>query len=220
MCGRFVRFTSPETFAELFGAHGTLDLAPSYNVAPSQPLLVVRNADDAGRELALLRWGLVPSWSKTSKAGYSTINARAETVATKPSFLNAFRRRRCLIAADGYYEWKRTGGLKQPYFIRLQGGQPFAMAGLWEHWEGEGQLIESCTIIVTEANPLTKHIHDRMPVLLSPEHYDLWMDGTERDPERLQEVLRPYPAAAMEAYPVESLVNNPRNNTARLIARA
>ncbi len=219
MCGRFVRYSSPETFAAQFGAHGEFDLAPSYNVAPSQSVLVARHAEGTGCALALLLWGLIPSWSQAPKTPYSTINARADSVASKPAFRNAFRRRRCLVAADGYYEWKRGERSKQPYFIHLKGGQPFALAGLWEHWERDGQVVESCVVIVTEAHPLVRDIHDRMPVILPPESYDAWMDADERDPERLLPLLRPYPGAEIEAYPVSTLVNNPRNDKPDLMAR-
>jgi putative SOS response-associated peptidase YedK len=220
VCGRFVRYSPPETFAEIFDAKSTISLPPSYNIAPSQAVLVARNREGADRELVTLHWGLLPAWAKEPKTGYSTINARAETVATKPTFRSAFRHRRCLIAADGFYEWKRLERTKQPYFIRLKEGQPFAFAGLWERWEREGHLIESCAIIVTEANDLMKAIHDRMPVILSSGDYETWMDPTLKDPEHLSPLLKPYPAAGMEAYPVAPLVNNPRNNKAELIARA
>ncbi len=220
MCGRFARFSSPETFAALFGASGKLDLAPSYNVAPSQAVLVARNGAGGGRELALLHWGLIPRWAKAPKTPYSTINARAESVATKPSFRNAFRHRRCLVAADGFYEWKRLERTKQPYYIRLKDGQPFAFAGLWERWERDGQVIESCAVIVTEANDLMKNIHDRMPVILPSAAYETWMHAAEPDTEHLLTILRPYPATEMEAYPVCTLVNSPKNNRTDLIAKS
>ncbi|MBA2592969.1 MAG: SOS response-associated peptidase [Pseudomonadota bacterium] len=158
--------------------------------------------------------------AKEPKIGYSTINARAETIAEKPTFRDAFRLRRCLVAADGYYEWRKREGTKQPYFISVKHGEPFAFAGVWEHWAQEGQSIDSCAIIVTEANELTKPIHDRMPVILAPEAYDLWMDPDLTDAERFKAFLKPYPSERMLAYPVSTAVNNPKNDQPDLIARA
>lgn len=217
MCGRFVRYSSPETFAELLEARGAPNLAPSYNVAPSQSVLVARNSKGRGREFALLHWGLIPSSSKEPKTSYSTINARAETVDTKPTFRHAIRHRRCLIASDGYYEWKKLE--RTPYFIRLQDAAPFAFAGLWEHWERGEERIDSCSIIVTNAAETLRDIHDRMPVILSPEHYATWMDPESADPVRLKPLLAPYPSELMEAYPVSTRVNSPKNNHADLIVR-
>ncbi|MDQ3564717.1 MAG: SOS response-associated peptidase [Pseudomonadota bacterium] len=217
MCGRFVRYSSPEIFAELFGARGMLNLARSYNVAPSQPVLVARNGEGGGRELALHHWGLIPSWSKEPKTPYSTINARAETVDTKPAFRHAIRHRRCLIGSDGYYEWKKLE--RTPYFIRLKDAAPFAFAGLWEPWERGDERIDSCSIIVTDAAEALRDIHDRMPVILSPEHYDTWMDPELADPVQLKPLLAPYPSERMEAYPVSTRVNSPKNNHADLIVR-
>ncbi|MFH0342280.1 MAG: SOS response-associated peptidase [Chromatiales bacterium] len=219
MCGRFVRFSSPETFAELLEARGVLNLVPSYNVAPSESVLVARNGEGGGRELALLHWGLIPYWSKGPKTPYSTINARAETVHTKPAFQHAIRRRRCLIGSDGYYEWKKLGRTRQPYFIRLKDAAPFAFAGLWEHWERGEERIDSCSIIVTDAAETLRDIHDRMPVILSPEHYNTWMDPELADPVRLKPLLAPYPSERMEAYPVSTRVNSPKNDHADLIVR-
>ncbi|MGH8468543.1 MAG: SOS response-associated peptidase [Gammaproteobacteria bacterium] len=219
MCGRFVRYSSPETFAELLKARGAMNLAPSYNVAPSQPVLVARNGEGGGRELALLHWGLIPSSSKEPKTPYSTINARAETVDTKPAFRHAIRHRRCLIGSDGYYEWKMLERTKQPYFIRLKDAVPFAFAGLWEHWERGEERIDSCSIIVADAAETLRDIHDRMPVILSPEHYDTWMDPELADPVQLKPLLAPYPSELMEAYPVSTRVNSPKNNRADLIVR-
>ena len=220
MCGRFARFSSVQKFAELFRTGGGFSLNPRYNVAPTQALLLARNAAGGGRELVCLHWGLIPYWAKEPKTGYSTINARAETVAEKPTFRNAFRHRRCLIAADGYYEWRKLERTKQPYFIALKDGEPFAFAGIWEHWAREEQSIDSCAIIVTDANELTKPIHDRMPVILAPEDYDAWMDPDLTDADRLKAYLRPYPSERMLAYPVSKAVNNPKNDQPELIARA
>jgi putative SOS response-associated peptidase YedK len=193
------------------------ELAPRYNIAPSQPVPIVRAAEEEGYDLATVRWGLVPSWSKDPKSSYSLINARAETVAEKPAYRTAFRRRRCLIPADGFYEWKQKDGGKQPYHIRMKDGEPFGFAGLWEHWEGDGQVVESCSIIVTEANDLVRSVHDRMPVIVAPDDYRLWLDPAIAKTEPLQALLRPYPADEMDAYPVSSRVNSPRNDTEALI---
>ncbi len=179
--------------------------------------MVRRRPDGVGRELALPRWGLVPSWSAGPDSGYSMINARAETVATKPAFRRAFRQRRCLVPADGFYEWAKVGTRKQPYFIRLRSGeQPMAFAGLWEHWASHtGQdVIESFTIIVTEANDLLRPIHQRMPVILAADDYGRWLDPEAADG---RELLRLCPPESLEAHPVSTRVNNPRNNDHGLV---
>jgi putative SOS response-associated peptidase YedK len=164
----------PHLLAKQFQLDDVADLAPRYNIAPTQDVAVVRlNPSTEKRELSMLRWGLIPFWAEDPKVGYSTINARAETVATKPSFREAFKKRRCLVVADGFYEWQRTDGQKQPYLIHLKDNSPFAFAGLWERWRKGEQAIESCSIIVTEPNAVLEPIHDRMPVILSPEDYGL-----------------------------------------------
>jgi putative SOS response-associated peptidase YedK len=210
MCGRFVRKSPPKVFGRLFDAKGNVDAVPGYNVSPSQDVLVARTAADGERELVLLRWGLIPSWAKDPKIGYRTINARAETVAAKPAFRAAFKRRRCLVACDGFYEWSVVNG-KQPYFIHMADDAPFGFAGLYEHWEGAGQAIESCTIIVGEPNAMIARIHDRMPAILDPKDYDIWLDPDVTDAEHLLPLLRPYAADKMAAYPVSRQVNSPRN---------
>ena len=219
MCGRYVRSSLPEVFAARLGASGELDLRPSYNVAPSQPALIARTDPNGRRELAAVRWGLIPFWAKDPKIGYKMTNARAETVATKPAYRQAFRQRRCLIAADGFYEWQATEGGKQPFLIRLKDGEPFVFAGLWERWEGEGRVIESCSIVVTEANERLREIHDRMPVILAPEAYDQWLKGESANVTALESLLRAYPAKLMEAYPVSRAVNSPRNDGPELIEK-
>ncbi|MBI5758349.1 MAG: SOS response-associated peptidase, partial [Planctomycetales bacterium] len=173
MCGRFTLRTPADELSELFSAtlRDGLLLSPRYNIAPSQLVACVRQPPEGQRELVTLRWGLVPSWAKDAKIGYSLINARSETVANKPAFRSPFRRRRCLIPADGFFEWQAVPGskTKQPHYITLQGGQPFAFAGLWERWIGpDGNPLESCSIITTEPNELMKTIHNRMPVILPP----------------------------------------------------
>ena len=218
MCGRYVRTTPIERFATLFHAQGHPESWASYNIAPSNHVLVARNATQGGREMTTMKWGLVPAWSAEPKTGYSTINARAETVAQKPAFRSAFRHRRCLIAADGFYEWHvEADGHKQPYFIYLEDHAPFAFAGLWEHWERDGKSLDSCSIIVTTANDRMRPIHDRMPVILAPEAFDAWMDPTVSQPEVLQPLLAPYPAESMRLHPVTTAVNNPRHEGPTLI---
>lgn len=218
MCGRFARTSSTHRFAELFRATVAVDIKPSYNIPPGSALLVARPSADGGRELVIMKWGLVPAWSAEPKTPYSTINARAETVAEKPVFRAAFKHRRCLIAADGFYEWAQgPDGQKQPYFIRLKGGEPFAFAGLWEHWAREGQTLDSCTIIVTAANDWMKPIHERMPVILLPHHQDHWLDPTIETAVPLQPLLAPCAEDLLERYPVSRLVNSPHNDGRDLI---
>ncbi len=223
MCGRYTLQATHEELAKQFSADiedGSL-FKPRYNIAPSQSVAVVRlKPDTTKRELVQLRWGLIPSWAKDPKIAYSTINAKAETVAVKPAFRSAFRKRRCLIPASGFYEWQQQGKQKQPMYIRLRDHHPFAFAGLWEHWDPkDGEPIESCTIVTTEANEFMQRIHHRMPVILTPEDYEVWLDPVVQQLEGLQYLLRPspdllrrYSAVEMEAYPVSKMVNNPRND--------
>jgi len=206
--------------AKIFGLDETTDIEPRYNVAPTQQVVAIRLGSAAeNRELALLRWGLIPHWADDPSIGNRMINARAETVAGKPSFRQAFKKRRCLVVADGFYEWKKTDGKKQPYYIHLKDDQPFGFAGLWERWNREGEEIQSCTIITTEPNELMKPIHNRMPVIVQSTDYDRWLDPDFQNGEMLQQVLRRYPADAMQAFPVNTLVNNPRNERAECIDR-
>lgn len=187
-------------------------MAPRYNIAPTQEAAVVRRSGDA-RSLSLLRWGLVPFWAKDPGIGNRMINARSETVGEKPSFRTSFRRKRCLVAASGFYEWQRTEGRKQPWHFRMRGGGPFAMAGLWDSWDkGEG-LLETFTILTTEPNELVARAHQRMPVVLRPADHRLWLDPSVEDTERLGELLVPYPADEMEGFPVSTLVNSPANDS-------
>ena len=213
MCGRFSLAALPDTLASHFGLTAVPVLAPRYNIAPSQDIAVVRQGAE-GRECSLLHWGLVPAWSKEPKTKYSTINARAETVAERPAYRAAFRHRRCLIPATGFYEWQQRGDAKIPHYIRLQGGGLFAFAGLWEHWQHADRSLDSCALIVTAANKLMAPIHARMPVILAPEQYAAWLDPANTDRQQLTSMLVPYPAAAMEAWPVSRRVNNPRNDSA------
>ena len=213
MCGRFTLRLSPSELAEIFRLLREPDVRPRYNIAPTQPVAVIR-AEGKFRDPSLMRWGLIPFWAKDDKIGSRLINARAETVAEKPSFRAAFRKRRCLIPADGFYEWKKLDDkTKQPYFIGLRHDDPFALAGLWEHWTGpNGNPVESCTIITCPANESLAKLHDRMPVILHEDDYDRWLDPQNKQFEELQSLLVPYPAAEMRTYPVSKLVNSPKND--------
>ena len=222
MCGRFTLFVDPKDLMEAFpGFAVPAEWTPRYNIAPSQPVAVVPNTGE--NKVEFFRWGLIPSWAKDPKIGNRMINARAETVAEKPSFRTAYRRRRCLVLADGFYEWRKEPGptAKTPMYIRLKSGQPFAFAGLWETWRSpDDQTILSCTIITTTPNVLVEKIHRRMPVILEREAYDLWLDPREQRPDRLGMWLRPYPAAQMTAQPVSRLVNSPGNDLPACIESA
>lgn len=219
MCGRFTQKTDVKRLAGQFGVSEAPTAEARYNVAPTQEILCVRKGGD-GREMTFFKWGLVPSWAKDPSMGVRLINARSETVAEKPAFRESFRRRRCLIPADGFYEWKRHGGGKQPFFFRMRDEAPFGFAGLWERWEGEGgRVINSCTILTTEANDVVRPVHDRMPVILHPGDYDLWLDVNASKRDLPAELLRPYPASEMTSYPVSSAVNSPRSRGESLIER-
>lgn len=213
MCGRFTLSQSAEALAEMLQLDQVPELESSYNVAPTQPVATVLVEPKTNkRQLKLLQWGLIPSWAKDPAIGSKLINARAETLTEKPSFRSAFKHRRCLILADGFYEWQQLKGRKQPFYIYREDRQPFTFAGLWEHWQRHDQVIDSCTILTTEPNELLRPLHNRMPVVLKPEDYDLWLDTEVNQPELLQPLLSPYPAEEMQAYPVSLRVNNPRSN--------
>jgi len=194
-------------------------LAPRYNIAPTQPVAAVRiNRDTKERELTHLHWGLIPSWAKDPGIGSRMINARSETAAEKPSFRGAFKYRRCLVPADGFYEWQKLNGRKQPVRIHMKDGQPFAIAGLWEHWmDPGGSEIESVTLLTTTPNELLEPVHNRMPVILAPEDYELWLDLGAQHPGEVQHLLGPYPAEGMDFYPVSTHVNNPHNEDPQCI---
>jgi putative SOS response-associated peptidase YedK len=221
MCGRFTLTATPKAIAETFQVPELPGLEPRYNIAPTQPVPIIRNAEGASsRALVQVRWGLIPSWADDPSIGNRLINARAETAAEKPSFRAAFRHRRCLIPASGFYEWQKVGTKKQPHYIRPPDNAPFAFAGLWEHWEKGGGPIESCTILTTEANVLMRPIHDRMPVILGPEAWDRWLDPNEQQAAALKPLLRPCPDGWLTAYPVSTRVNNPKYDGPACIAPA
>jgi putative SOS response-associated peptidase YedK len=220
MCGRFTLRTPARDLVEIFELLREPELSPRYNIAPTQRVAIVRQSGK-DRELAVMRWGLVPSLSKDPKAGPPLINARAETVATKPSFRTAFKRRRCLIPADGFYEWQKTNSkTKIPHYIRMAKDRPFAFAALWECWHGtDGAAIESCTIVTTEANDLMRPLHDRMPVILPEENFRQWLDPKNEDVPELEGLLRPYAPAEMTVFQISTLVNSPRNDCPECITR-
>ncbi len=215
MCGRFTLTSPSSVLAGLFDAEPPPGLAPRYNVAPSQDVLVVRAPESgSGREAALLRWGLIPSWAKDASIGHRLINARSETAADKPSFRSAMRRRRCLIPADGFYEWAALEGAgKSPFLIRLASREPFAFAGLWERWQpDDAGAVESCTILTTSANETLARLHGRMPVILDREHHDRWLSASRRSDPLPLDLLGPYPADRMTFHEVSRRVNSPRND--------
>jgi len=216
MCGRFAQADPLEIIAEQFGIEVIdLDLSPRYNVAPGQQVAVIINEET--REIVDLKWGLVPFWAKDPSIGNRMINARAETVLEKPSYKNAMKKRRCLIPASGFYEWKKDGKVKAPYYFRHNNGKPFGLAGLWETWKDpDGNELKTFTIITTESNELAAQIHNRMPVIISEENYGTWLD-TANPPQKAQALLAPYPADRMEAYPVSTMVNSPANDSEELV---
>jgi putative SOS response-associated peptidase YedK len=216
MCGRYSITSPTEAIQKLFQVPERPNLPPRYNVAPTQEVPAVRLGEDGARHLALLRWGLIPFWAKDAMIGNRLINARAESAATKPAFRAAFKARRCLVVADGFYEWKKPekkGAAKQPYRATLKGGGPFGFAGLWERWnDPETQsTVESCTILTTDANPLLADIHERMPVIVDPADFDTWLDASVAV-ERAEALLKPFPAAKMAVYPVSTRVNSVAND--------
>ena len=217
MCGRYTLKTEQTLWEERFGCDATnVIYQPSYNIAPGQDIVAVVGTD-TGPLAGLLRWGLVPSWAKDVKVGYRMINARAETAAEKPSFRRALRQRRCLILADGYYEWRREGKQKTPMYIQLRSREPFAFAGLWERWQNpeatDAPPLSTCTVLTTTANTALQPIHPRMPVMLSREAERLWLDRDVTDPEMLLPVLIPAPPESIEVYEVAPTVNAARNNS-------
>ncbi len=220
MCGRYTLKTPVNALAEWFDLDDyPSSLTPSYNIAPTQEVAAIVEEGEE-RKLETFRWGLIPSWAKDPSIGNKMINARAETVSEKPSFRSAFKKRRCLIVADGFYEWQKTDGGKQPFHIKLSDSSPFAFAGLWETWDKDGEEIRSCSIITTDANDLMNEIHHRMPVILHPENYGVWLDSGFEEKETLMDLLKPYPSNQMEAYAVSRRVNKPSNNEPSVLESA
>lgn len=220
MCGRFAFYSPHEAVVRLFGVAPDPAIEPRYNIAPTQFVATVRSDAEHRRALAMLHWGLVPSWAKERAIGARMINARAETLGEKPSFRNAWRKRRCLVLADGWYEWQRSGSVKQPYFISFADGEPFGMAGLWESWRdpADGNLLESCTIVTTAAAPEIAHVHDRMPVIVPAGRHEQWLDPRISDTSGLEPVLVPWAGGGLQARPVSRRVNDARNEGAALVA--
>jgi len=219
MCGRLTLQTSmTELSAFLDGLRMPLftGLTPRYNICPTQPVACIRQSNSNQPEGVTLRWGLVPFWADELKIGARMINARSETVATKPAFRKAFKSRRCLVLADGFYEWKKSGSSRQPYYISRVDNQPMLMAGLWESWrskqEPDSQPVETCTILTTSANEIMEPLHDRMPVILDQQHYDFWLDNQFSDRAELEKLLVPFSADQLQTYPVDTFVNKAAND--------
>lgn len=217
MCGRFAFYSPSEAAAALFGVSAALDVQPRYNIAPTQFIAAIRNAEDDGRELVMLRWGLVPFWAKDPSIGNRMINARAETVAEKPAYRSAYKHRRCAVLADGFYEWRKTGDGKTPYYISLASGEPFALAGLWENWNDKqtGESLQTATLITTGANEFMTPLHHRMPVILEAGTAGDWLAGST---ELLDDVAAITPP--LQAWPVDRRVNNARNEGENLVSPA
>jgi len=217
MCGRFAFYSPHEAVQDIFGVAFPAPLEPRYNIAPSQFIVTLR-AGESDLEPALLKWGLIPSWAKDPAMGNRMINARAETAHEKPSFRAAFRRRRCVVLADGFYEWHAQNGRKTPYYISMPDQQPFAMAGLWEHWNGaDGTELQTCTILTTAANDVVQALHHRMPVILAPDHVRRWCGPECNDLAAAQDQLNDMTNDALSFWPVSTVVNNARNEGADLI---
>jgi putative SOS response-associated peptidase YedK len=215
MCGRYRLSRRKQIIEEHFDSvSGEEDWKPRFNIAPTQPVPVIRqNPKEPVREMSLMRWGLIPSWSKDSSGAASMINARAETAATKPAFCDAMKSRRCLIPADAFYEWVRTGKAKQPYCFEVNEGELFAFAGLWDRWKDpSGQWIKSCSILTTTPNAVTSAVHDRMPAILDPDAYDLWLDPEMHNVAAASDQLKPFDARLMQCYPISTRINNVGND--------
>ena len=222
MCGRFTLTVDPAELQDTFTNYDfPAQFAPRFNIAPAQPVLAIPNNGQNRADFFI--WGLIPSWAKDPSIGNRLINARGETLAEKPSFRGSYKYKRCLVLADGFYEWKSQPGtkVKVPHFIHMKDRKPFALAGLWDEWHSpDGSQIRSCTIVTTEPNDLMAAIHNRMPVILPPEAYAQWIDPAVRTPESLGGLIKPYPAEKMAAYPVSTLVNSPKNDRAECVVPA
>ncbi|RIK82290.1 MAG: hypothetical protein DCC68_06685 [Planctomycetota bacterium] len=217
MCGRFTLRARMQVLVKQFRLDAAVPVRPRYNIAPTQDVPVVRTTPDGQRELVMLRWGLVPSWADDLAIGNRMINARGETVAEKPSFRSALKKRRCVVVADGYYEWKKTGKAKQPYLFHFDDDRPFAFAGLWERWSKGGEPLETCTVITTTASPLASLAHDRMPTILEGPALDIWLDPEVTDSAALTGFLQPFAHDGFVATPVSTLVNSPANEDPRCV---
>jgi putative SOS response-associated peptidase YedK len=208
MCGRFALNENPAILRDYFQLNDDFEFQSSWNIAPSFPVCVITADDEGGRNLRKMRWGLIPSWVKGDSMGSILNNARGETLAEKPSFRSAFKYRRCIIPASGFYEWKTLNRIKHPWYINLKSREPLPFAGLWETWQSpEGDKVESCCIITTTANSIMDPIHDRMPVILNPGQWDDWLSPNIRQTDNLLPLIRPYSAGAMQAWPVTRQVN-------------
>lgn len=217
MCGRYTVIATPEVLRALFGYPEQPNFPPRFNIAPTQPVAIVRLVDGK-RQFALMRWGLLPSWVKDPKTFALLINARGESVLDKPAFRAAMKRRRCLIPADGFYEWQAVAGRKQPFYVRAKSGAPFAFAGLWETWTGpNGEELDTAAIVTTRANRTLAPIHDRMPVVVPPEAFDLWLNCTKVDAITASALIAPAPENFFEAYPVSTHVNRVANDDPKLV---
>jgi putative SOS response-associated peptidase YedK len=215
MCGRYRLSRRKQLVEEYFDSVSEEeDWNPRYNIAPTQPVPVIRqNPKEPVRELSLMKWGLVPSWAPNPSVAARMINARSETASTKPAFREALKSRRCLIPADGFYEWMRTGKAKQPYCFEVNEGELFAFAGLWDRWrDPSGNAVETCSILTTTPNAVTSPVHDRMPVILDPDSYDLWLDPGMRDVAAASDLLKPYDARLMRCYPISTRINSVVND--------
>jgi putative SOS response-associated peptidase YedK len=215
MCGRYRLSRRKQISEEHFDCvSGDEHWTPRFNIAPTQPVPVIRqNPKEPVRQLSLMKWGLIPSWAKDSSAAARMINARSETAATKPAFRDALKLRRCLIPADGFYEWQKTGKAKQPYCFEVNEGALFAFAGIWDRWKNlSGKTVETCSILTTTPNAVTSVVHDRMPVILDPDSYDLWLDPGMRDVAAASELLKPFDARLMRSYPVSTRINHVAND--------
>jgi putative SOS response-associated peptidase YedK len=222
MCGRFTLTIDPAELQDTFGEYSfPTQFAPRFNIAPSQPILAIPN--NGNKQADFFVWGLIPSWAKDSTMGNRLINARAETLAEKPAFRGSYKYKRCLVLADGFYEWKKVPETKAkvPHFVFQKSRQVFAFAGLWDEWNSpDGSQVKSCTIVTTRPNEFMASIHNRMPVILPPEAYPQWLDPAVRTRESLDPLLQPFPAEKMDAYPVSTLVNNPKNDLSECVIPA
>lgn len=222
MCGRFTLTVDPAEIADVFGNYEfPTQFAPRFNISPTQPILAIPN--DARNKADFFMWGLIPSWSKDPSIGNKLINARGETLAEKPSFRGGFKYKRCLILADGFFEWKALPGgkTKTPYFIHMKDRKPFAFAGLWDEWHSpDGDNVRTCTIITTDPNELMSSLHNRMPVIVHPNDFDFWLDPAPQTPDKLVRLIKPFPTENMSAYPVSTFVNKPGNDRPECIVPA